>query len=36
MWFKVEMVEEFKHAFLRLCKDHGLEAQDCVVNLLKR
>lgn len=29
------MVEEFKHSFLRLCKEHGLEAQDCVVNLLK-
>ncbi|XP_052762875.1 leucine-rich repeat-containing protein 45-like [Mya arenaria] len=29
------MVEEFKHSFLRLCREHGLEAQDCVVNLLK-
>lgn len=29
------MVEEFKHGFVRLCKEHGLEAQDCVVNLLK-
>ncbi|XP_060581578.1 leucine-rich repeat-containing protein 45-like [Ruditapes philippinarum] len=29
------MVEEFKHGFIRLCKEHGLEAQDCVVNLLK-
>ncbi|WAQ96759.1 LRC45-like protein [Mya arenaria] len=31
----IEMVEEFKHSFLRLCREHGLEAQDCVVNLLK-
>ncbi|KAH3864420.1 leucine-rich repeat-containing protein 45-like isoform X2 [Dreissena polymorpha] len=29
------MVEEFKHAYLRLSKEHGLEAQECVVNLLK-
>ena len=29
-------MEEFKHTYLRLCKDHRLEPQDCVVNLLKR
>ena len=29
-------MEEFKHAYLRLCKEHRLEAQDSVVNTLKR
>lgn len=29
------MVEEFKHTYLRLCKDHHVEPQDNVLNQLK-
>lgn len=28
-------MEEFKHAYLRLCKEHRLETQDSVINTLK-
>lgn len=29
-------MEDFKHTFLRLCRDNNIEPQDCVVSQLKR
>lgn len=29
-------MDDFRLAFLRLCKDHHIDAQDCVVEKLKR